>query len=171
MKKMITPVCQICDIKFDKLEHLNKHMQIVHKESDNDQMNRLTVTIKSSLDKEHLARHSTSETPPIKNTQEGKSKMSMQEEVSPKGAKIIPVTDFITMNTAYLKLLLEAIPEEALNYDEDIFEKDFKEILKSEKVEIEADRMKCYRCNECNFRATSKRCLKTHMTFTHSKQF
>ena len=69
---MITPVCQICNIKFDKLEHLNKNMQIVHKESDNDQMNRLTVTIKSSLDKEHLARHSTSETPPIKNTKEGK---------------------------------------------------------------------------------------------------
>ena len=87
----------------------------------------------------------------------------MQEEVSTKGAKIIPDTDFITMNTADLELLLEAIPEEALNYDEDIFEKDFKEILKLEKVEIEADRMESYICNECNFRATSKRCLKTHI--------
>ena len=39
--------------------------------------------------------------------------------------------DFLTKNTADLKAMLEAIPKETLAYQEDIFEKDFKEVLNS----------------------------------------
>ena len=49
----------------------------------------------------------------------------MQEEVFSSVTKIIPDTDFITKNTADLKAMLETIPKEALNYEEDIFKKRF----------------------------------------------
>ena len=47
---MQSPDCIICSIQFDKMENLNNHMQKQHKESDNDRLNRLTLTIQTSLD-------------------------------------------------------------------------------------------------------------------------
>ena len=46
---------------------------------------------------------------------------------------ISPHCDFLTQNTVDLKAMLEAIPKETLEYDVDVFEKDFKEVLNSEK--------------------------------------
>ena len=51
---MNNPVCTICNTKFQILEHLNKHMAIVHQESDSERMDRLTVTIKSSVNSQNI---------------------------------------------------------------------------------------------------------------------
>ena len=61
----------------------------------------------------------------------------MQEEVFITTNKIIPDSDFLTQNTTDLKAMLATIPEEALNFEEDIFEKDFKDVLNSFKEEEE----------------------------------
>ena len=162
-------------------------MAKVHMETDHDRISRLTKTISVALHPEdtkgrkmafyctecgivfqNIEDKRTHESTKHKEVQ---SKVSVNEEVFSTGAKIIPDTDFITMNTADLKLMLEAIPAEVLNYEEDVFEKDFKEVLNSEKVKAEKDCMQSYPCDECNFRATSRRCLKTHMTFVHSPTF
>ena len=92
--------------------------------------------------------------------------------VSP-GLKIIPDKDFLTQNTADLKAMLEAIPKEALSYQEDIFEKDFKEVLSSvDNVKREESKdMQSYNCNNCSFRGSSPRCLKSHITFVHDPNF
>ena len=86
----------------------------------------------------------------------------MQEEVFTTTNKIIPDTDFLTKNTADLKAMLETIPEEALNYEEDIFEKDFKVVLNSFEAQEES-----FNCDQCKFRAISKRCLYVHNIFVH----
>ena len=49
--------------------------------------------------------------------------------------KVVPDQNVIAQNTAELKAMLEAIPKEALEYEEDVFEKDFKLVLSSEKEE------------------------------------
>ena len=95
----------------------------------------------------------------------------MQEEVFCTMVKIVPDTEFLT-NTADLKTMLEAIPEEAFNYEEDTFEKDFKVVLNSQKGhEEESDKMTSFNCDQCSFRATSKRCLNTHFVFVHDPKF
>ena len=73
-------------------------------------IDRLTVTVKEAMQPEH-----------------SKSKLAKP----PSKSQIVPDQNFITQNTADLKLMLESIPEEALNYDMDIFEKDLKEVLNS----------------------------------------
>ena len=52
------PNCIICNVKFENMEHLNSHMQKRHQESDNDRMNRLTLTIQTSLDTNEMAEFS-----------------------------------------------------------------------------------------------------------------
>ena len=64
------------------------------------------------------------------------------------------------MNTADLKASLDAIHKEAIPYEQDVFEKDFKLILNSEKNNEESDDMKSFNCDYCKVRASSKRCLK-----------
>ena len=92
----------------------------------------------------------------------------MLEEVFTTTNKIIPDTDFLTQNTADLKAMLETIPEEALNYEEDIFEKDFKVVLNSfEGQEEKSDNMTSFNCDQCKFRGTSERCLYAHIIFVH----
>ena len=86
-------------------------------------------------------------------------------------SEIVPDQNFITQNTADLKALLDSIPEEALNYDEEVFEKDFKEVLNSADVEYDQGDMNSLNCDECKFRATTKRCLKAHVTFVHGTNF
>ena len=84
----------------------------------------------------------------------------MQEEVFSTVTKIIPDTDFITKNTADLKTMLETIPEEDLNFEEDTFEKDFKIVLNSYKgQEEQVKNMTSLNCDQCGFRAASNRCL------------
>ena len=96
----------------------------------------------------------------------------MQEEVFSTTNKIIPDSDFLTQNTADLKAMLETIPEEALNFDEDIFEKDFKVVLNSVKEQdVQSDNMTSLTCHQCSFRATSKRCLYVHVIFIHDPKF
>ena len=75
------------------------------------------------------------------------------------------------MNTADLKSILKNIPIESLHYEVDVFEKDFKEILNSEKNKTESDNMKSYNCDDCNVKASSKQCLKAHKTFVHDMNF
>ena len=53
--------------------------------------------------------------------------------------KIVPDQDFLTQNTADLKTMLDAIPNESLEYEVDVFEKGFKEVLNSEKIEVLLD--------------------------------
>ena len=48
--------------------------------------------------------------------------------------------------------MLESIPEETLNYDKDVFEKDFKEVLNSVEVEKDPGDMSSLKCKECKFR-------------------
>ena len=84
--------------------------------------------------------------------------------------KIIPDQDFFTNNTAELKELIEAIPNVALCYEENVFEKDFKLVLNFVKEGQKNYRIS-YCCEECNFRASSQRGLKAHITFTHGSKF
>ena len=63
-----------------------------------------------------------------------------------KKAEVIPDENFLTQNTADLKALLESIPQEILNYDEDVFEKDFKEILNSTQEEYDKSDMSSFKC-------------------------
>ena len=60
--------------------------------------------------------------------------------------KIFPDQDFLTMNTADLKEILEAIRKEALCYEENVFEKDFKLVLNSVKEERKTNDMISYCC-------------------------
>ena len=85
--------------------------------------------------------------------------------------KIVPDKDFLTMNTADLKASLDAIYKEAIPYEQDVFEKDFKLILNSENNDEESDNMKSFNCDYCKVRASSKRCLKAHVTFSHESKF
>ena len=137
--RIVAFYCTECGIEFQNIEDMRAHELVKHKSQEE------------------------TGTSTIKTTPDVKSNVLKQEEVFSSEGSIFPDTDFITMNTADLKLMLETIPEEVLNYDEDVFEKDFKTVLNSEKVEEEVNHMESYRCNECNFRATSKRCLKTHI--------
>ena len=193
MPTIQTPECDVCKKALPNMEALNVHMARVHLETEHDRNQRVTKMISFALSPEeskhggiafyctecgmefrNIEDMKTNESVEHKDeddTLERKSKVCIKEEVFSTGVKIIPDTDFITMNTADLKLMLEAIPEEVLNYEEDVFEKDFQIVLNSETIEAEVDHMESYRCNECNFRATSKRCLKAHVTFTHSSKF
>ena len=94
-----------------------------------------------------------------------------EEEFSSIGQQILPDKDFLTKNTADLKLMLEAIPQDTLAYDEDTFEKDFKLILNSVKNESQSDRMISLKCEKCNFRGSSRRCLNAHISFVHSLKY
>ena len=85
--------------------------------------------------------------------------------------KIVPDPNFITQNTADLKAQLEAIPKEALEFEEDVFENDFKLVLNSVKEESCRGNPNRYNCTKCNFRASSKRCLNAHNTFVHENKF
>ena len=46
---MNIPVCIFCNVKFEKLEHLNNHLTNMHKESSCKRLDRLTLTIESSV--------------------------------------------------------------------------------------------------------------------------
>ena len=68
--------------------------------------------------------------------------------------------------------MLEVIPKEALWYEEDVFEKDFKLVLNSvKKDQQESKDMESYCCEECKFMATSQKCLKIHIAFVHEPIF
>ena len=50
--------------------------------------------------------------------------------------------------------------------------KDFKVVLNSHSgKEEESDNMMSFHCDKCNFRATSNRCLYTHVIFVHDPLF
>ena len=104
-------------------------------------------------------------------TEELFSEKEKNEFISP-AVKITPDQDFLTMNTADLKAMLEVIPKEALWYEEDVFEKDFKLVLNSvKKDQQESEDMESYYCEECKFKATSQKCLKIHIAFVHDPIF
>ena len=84
---------------------------------------------------------------------------------------ITPDNNFLTINTADLKLMLEAIPKEALEYDEDAFEKDFKLVLNSGEQQTQQENMESFQCEECNLKAGSRRCLSAHKTFIHNSKY
>ena len=84
--------------------------------------------------------------------------------------EIFPDVSFMTQNTADLKILLDSIQQEQLPYEPDVFEKDFLEILNSTPKEDVQDDMKSYKCDKCNFRSTTRRCLEAHIMFVHSEQ-
>ena len=100
-----------------------------------------------------------------------KVKNTVNEEYIGIATKIYPDQDFLTKNTADLKSMLESIPSELLWFDENVFEKDIKTVLNSVKTEPEPDNVKRYECEQCNFRGTSKKCLKAHITFVHNTKF
>ena len=97
-----------------------------------------------------------------------------EEEFVSSGLKIIPDQEFLTQNTADLKARLEAIPKDTLIYQEDIFEKDFKEVLNSVDIDNKMEDYKdihSYNCDDCKFRSSSPRCLKAHIKFVHDPNF
>ena len=49
MSNLKSPSCNLCNKVFQTLEVLNVHMKTVHKESDNDRIERLALTIGSAL--------------------------------------------------------------------------------------------------------------------------
>ena len=75
-------------------------------------------------------------------------------------------------NTAHLKTMLETIPESALSFEEDTFEKDLDIVLKSYKgQEEQVEKMTSLNCDQCGFRDASNRCLCTHVIFVHDPKF
>ena len=174
------------------MQDLNKHMTLVHQETDSIRIERLTRTFEAMERKtqessvtnyklydcsecgdlfvssdqlnSHIRKHH-------KTQLQGFIPVKVQEEFISPAVKILPDHDFLTKNTADLKAMLESIPKEALFYEEDVFEKDFKLVLNSVKEEQKSDDMTSYCCEECNFRATSKRCLSAHNTFVHGYKF
>ena len=68
-------------------------------------------------------------------------------------------------------LMLEAIPKEALECDEDAFKKYFKLILNSGEKQTQHDTMESFKCEECSFRASSRRCLSAHIAFVHNLKY
>ena len=125
-------------------------MKKVHGETKHMRIERMTATIKEFLNPKQV-------------------KFKLPED-SVK-AEIIPDQNFITQNTAELNLMLESIPQEVLNYDEDIFEKDFKEVLNSAEIKYDQEDMSSFKCDKCKFRATSARCLNAHVKFVHCMSF
>ena len=85
--------------------------------------------------------------------------------------KVIPDQEFLTKNTCELKAMLEAIPEEALNYNEDTFEKDIKRVLGSKDTARISEDMTSFKFDKCNFRASPEICLRAHNTFVHGDKF
>ena len=83
--------------------------------------------------------------------------IGIEEELVSSVVKIDPDLDFLTKNTADLKVMLEAIPKNKLLYDEDAFEKDFKLILNSVEKDVQTEAMISFKCEKCNFRGSSKR--------------
>ena len=190
MPSLMAPVCIVCNTKYDSMEHLGNHMKNIHSESDHSKIERLTETTKATLEQERLNFFENnslkifdcSECGQIFPTNnEHRSHIEKyhtlatsrrpQEEVFSDIVTIVPDQDFLTQNTADLKAMLEGIPKEALPYEEDVFEKDFKLVLNSEEKEENSDIMLSYNCNKCKFRAGSKRCLQAHNTFVHSDKF
>ena len=100
-----------------------------------------------------------------------REKGTKTEEFINPAVKIPPYQDFLTKNTADLNSMLETIPENLLYIEEDVFEKDFKQVLHSVEYEPDLNTMKSYQCDECNFRGTSKKCLKAYVTFVHNQKF
>ena len=133
--------CKECNIEFPTNSSVTNHVATVHKSNH--------YQVQKTQSETTLERRNQEETALV---------------------KIVPDQNFLTQNTADLKAWLEAIPKEAFIYEEDLFEKDFKEILNSEKVELFPDNKNKYNCNQCNIRASSKRCLKAHKTFVHEKK-
>ena len=85
--------------------------------------------------------------------------------------KIEPDHEFLTQNTRDLEEMLKAIPVDTLNTCEDDFQKDFNEIL-NEKIDeptkaSEHDR----KCQQCNFKASSRKVLRAHFAFVHDFSF
>ena len=133
--------CTECDINFPTQSLSENHTNIVHSDD-----------------------HKTVNKPTEKITEK------TQEEVKPV-VIIVPDIEFLTQNTADLKAILEAIPKEALEFEEDVFEKDFKLVLNSEVETDDLNQTNSYSCELCNFRASSKRCLKAHKRFVHDTKF
>ena len=158
------------------MEYLGNHLKNIHSESDHSKIERLTETIKTTLEHEKLVNQKIfdcSECGKIFPTNDEQrshiEKLHTSATVKPKAE--VPDKESLTKNTADLKKMLEAISREALTYEEDVFEKDFKEILNSNKTDDEPDNMLSYKCNQCQFKASSKSCLKIHVTFVHEDIF
>ena len=71
-----------------------------------------------------------------------REKGNKTEEFINKAVKIQPDQDFLTKNTTDLKPMLEAIPENLLYIEEDVFETDFKQVLNSGECEPDPNTIK-----------------------------
>ena len=144
MPSLMAPVCIFCNTKFDSMEYLGNHMKNIHIESPHSRLERLTETIKTTLQQERLNLLVINNPKLLDCSECGKIFPTNNEhrshiekyhttatdktkvEVSNNVIKIVQNQDFLTKNTADLKAMLEAIPKESLAYEEDVFEKDFK---------------------------------------------
>ena len=183
-----TQDCVVCSFKFKNMPDLNKHMAQVHCETDSMRIDRLTKSFEAMESKAQEFRNLKVNYKSFDCTECGvlfksqnqlkshidkvhTTKFQSQEEFISPAVKITPDQDFLTKNTADLKIMLEGIPKEALWYEEDVFEKDFKEVLNSVENNQESNEMTSFCCEECNFRGTSLRCLKAHICFVHNGKF
>ena len=138
--------CDECTLEFSEISMLSSHMDNHHSEDGMESKDSKVVNTANVKDKP-------------------------QNKFVSSVVKIIPDNSFLTKNTADLKLMLETIPIEALEYDEDAFEMDFKLVLNSGEKQTQTDSMESFKCEECNFRASTRRCLSTHKAFVHNAKY
>ena len=102
---------------------------------------------------------------------------SEHKSVPIKGKKeaILPEDDWMTMNTIDLKKMLESIPIELLNMDEEeeILQNDYLEILNKCETTKETQNMnpEKNKCEKCKFKTTSSRNLRMHVNLVHDPKF
>ena len=89
-----------------------------------------------------------------------------------KNTKIEPDVEFLTRNTKDLEIMLKALPLSEFYTAEEDFQKDFNDILNENKEEEDDTSTSVnLKCPDCNFKASSRKVLKTHIKFVHDMTF
>ena len=81
--------------------------------------------------------------------------------------EVIPTPALRTQNTADLKVMLDNIKKEADPHNKEVLEMDFKKVLDSVPEEDPKDKIKKFKCENCDFKGASARCLNTNKMFIH----
>ena len=85
--------------------------------------------------------------------------------------RIIPDKEFLTQNTKDLEAMLREIPIEALYTGLEEFNNDFKDILNEKHDEVGLETSNKFHCDQCKFKAKSRRAMRVHNKFVHDTSF